>query len=36
MGLQPEGGSADELRDAVARDLERYKAVAKAANIKND
>ena len=36
MGLEPVGGSAEDLARAVARDLERYVAVAKAANIKND
>src|SRR5687768_651573 len=36
MGLEPVGGTPGELAKAVARDLERYKAVAKAANIKND
>ena len=36
MGLEPVGGTPQELAKAVARDLERYKAVAKAANIKND
>ena len=36
MGLEPVGGSSEELRKAVARDLERYKDVAKKANIKND
>jgi tripartite-type tricarboxylate transporter receptor subunit TctC len=36
MGLEPVGGTPEELAKAVARDLERYKAVAKAANIKND
>jgi len=36
MGLEPVGGTPEELARAVARDLERYKAVAKAANIRND
>jgi tripartite-type tricarboxylate transporter receptor subunit TctC len=36
MGLEPVGGTPEELARVVARDLERYKAVAKAANIKND
>jgi tripartite-type tricarboxylate transporter receptor subunit TctC len=36
MGLEPVGGTPEELARAVARDLERYKAVARAANIKND
>jgi tripartite-type tricarboxylate transporter receptor subunit TctC len=36
MGLEPVGGTPQELAKAVARDLERYKAAAKAANIKNN
>ena len=36
MGLEPVGGTPEALARAVARDLERYKAVAKAANIRND
>ena len=36
MGLDPVGGTPDELAKIVARDLEKYTAVAKAANIKND
>ena len=36
MGLEPVGGTPEELAKAVARDLERYKAAAKAANIKNN
>jgi tripartite-type tricarboxylate transporter receptor subunit TctC len=36
MGLAPVGSSSEELARVVARDLERYIAVAKAANIKND
>jgi len=36
MGLVPVGSSPEELARVVARDLEKYTAVAKAANIKND
>ena len=36
MGLQPEGGSAEELGARVAKDIAKWTAVAKAANIKND
>ena len=36
MGLDPVGGTSEELAKVVARDLEKYSAVAKAANIKND
>jgi len=36
MGLDPVGGTPDELARVVARDLDKYSAVAKAANIKND
>jgi len=36
MGLEPVGGTSEELARVVARDLERYRAVAKAANIRND
>src|SRR5438874_7037702 len=36
MGLDPVGGTPEELAKTVARDLEKYSAVAKAANIKND
>jgi len=36
MGLVPVGSSSEELARVVARDLEKYTAVAKAANIKND
>ena len=36
MGLDPVGGSSEELGRQVARDIERWSAVAKAANIKND
>ena len=36
MGLDPVGGSSDDLGRRVARDIEKWTAVAKAANIKND
>ena len=36
MGLEPVGGSAEDLGRRVARDIEKWTAVAKAANIKND
>ena len=36
MGLEPVGGSAEDLGRQVARDIEKWTAVAKAANIKND
>jgi tripartite-type tricarboxylate transporter receptor subunit TctC len=36
MGLVSVGSSPEELAGVVARDLEKYTAVAKAANIKND
>jgi len=36
MGLDPVGSTSAELGRVVARDLEKYIAVAKAANIKND
>jgi tripartite-type tricarboxylate transporter receptor subunit TctC len=36
MGLDPVGGSSAELGRRVARDIEKWTAVAKAANIKND
>jgi tripartite-type tricarboxylate transporter receptor subunit TctC len=36
MGLDPVGSTPDELAKVVARDLAKYTAVAKAANIKND
>lgn len=36
MGLRPEGGSSADLARVVARDLEKWTAVAKAANIKNN
>ena len=36
MGLDPVGGTSEELGRRVARDIEKWTAVAKAANIKND
>ena len=36
MGIEPVGSTSHELAAVVARDLEKYKAVAKAANIHND
>jgi tripartite-type tricarboxylate transporter receptor subunit TctC len=36
MGLDPVGGSSDDLGRQVARDIEKWSAVAKAANIRND
>ena len=36
MGLDPVSGSSEELGRQVARDIEKWTAVAKAANIKND
>ena len=36
MGLDPVGSTPEELANVAARDLEKYVAVAKAANIKND
>jgi len=36
MGLDPVGSSPQELGHIVARDIAKYTAVAKAANIKND
>ena len=36
MGLDPVGGSSEELRRQVERDIAKWTAVAKAANIKND
>jgi tripartite-type tricarboxylate transporter receptor subunit TctC len=36
MGLDPVGGSSADLGRQVARDIEKWTAVAKAANIKND
>ena len=36
MGLDPVGGSSEDLGRQVARDLEKWTKVAKAANIRND
>ena len=36
MGVDPVGGSSEELGRQVARDIEKWTAVARAANIKND
>jgi len=36
LGVEPVGGSSEELGRRVASDLERWTAVAKAANIKSD
>jgi tripartite-type tricarboxylate transporter receptor subunit TctC len=36
MGLDPVGGSSEDLARRVASDIEKWTAVAKAANIKND
>jgi tripartite-type tricarboxylate transporter receptor subunit TctC len=36
MALEPVGGSSEDLGRRVARDIEKWTAVAKAANIKND
>ena len=36
MGLDPVGGSSEELGKRVANDIAKWTAVAKAANIKND
>jgi tripartite-type tricarboxylate transporter receptor subunit TctC len=36
MGIDPVGGSSEELRRQVERDIAKWTAVAKAANIKND
>ena len=36
MGLNPVGGSSDDLGRRVARDIEKWSAVARAANIKNN
>jgi len=36
MGLRPIGGTSEELAKRVAADIEKWTAVAKAANIKND
>ena len=36
MGLDPVGGTPEDLGRQVARDIEKWSAVAKAANIRND
>jgi len=36
MGLDPVGGSSEDLGRRVARDIEKWTAVARAANLKND
>jgi tripartite-type tricarboxylate transporter receptor subunit TctC len=36
MGLEPVGGSSADLGSQVERDIAKWTAVAKAANIKND
>ena len=36
LGVDPVGGTSEELARVVARDIERWSAVAKAANIRND
>jgi tripartite-type tricarboxylate transporter receptor subunit TctC len=36
MGLDPVGGSSEDLARQVARDIEKWTAVARAANIRND
>ena len=36
LGVDPVGGSSEELRTRLARDIEKWTAVAKAANIRND
>jgi tripartite-type tricarboxylate transporter receptor subunit TctC len=36
LGIDPVGGTSEELGRAVVRDIERWTAVAKAANIKSD
>jgi tripartite-type tricarboxylate transporter receptor subunit TctC len=36
MGLEPVGGTAEDLARRVASDIEKWTAVARAANIKND
>jgi len=36
MGLDPVGGSSADLGKQVAADIQKWTAVAKAANIKND
>jgi len=36
MGLTPVGGTSEELGQRVERDIAKWTAVAKAANLKND
>jgi tripartite-type tricarboxylate transporter receptor subunit TctC len=36
MGLEPVGGTSEELAQRVQRDIQKWTAVARAANIKND
>lgn len=36
LGVDPVGGTSDELARVVARDIEKWTAVARAANIRND
>jgi tripartite-type tricarboxylate transporter receptor subunit TctC len=36
MGLDPVGGSSEDLGKQVASDIQKWTAVARAANIKND
>jgi tripartite-type tricarboxylate transporter receptor subunit TctC len=36
LGMDPSGGTSDELRRRMAADIERWTAVAQAANIKSD
>ncbi|MBW8904512.1 MAG: tripartite tricarboxylate transporter substrate binding protein, partial [Betaproteobacteria bacterium] len=36
LGVDPVGGSSDELAQRLARDMAKWTAVAKAANIRND
>jgi tripartite-type tricarboxylate transporter receptor subunit TctC len=36
MNIDPVGGSSEDLARQVARDIEKWTAVARAANIKND
>jgi tripartite-type tricarboxylate transporter receptor subunit TctC len=36
MGLDPVGGSSEALAKQVAADIQKWTAVARAANIKND
>jgi tripartite-type tricarboxylate transporter receptor subunit TctC len=36
LNVDPVGGTSEELRQQVVRDIAKYTAVARAANIKND